>query len=533
MTLSAAQLIYTNVEKKLSASGTEGFQIWLKTPGVLSDGEETEIQSRLGDFEDRRDATTESAPLERHLYFTLSSGRAAIARCVPLPQTDKFNRGGRFYAHALILEPPDFRHIDNDPFAVIDQVRFQSTIEDGLASGDAAKGTISPLQLEVWTPDRGSPPVPREKLLTMFPALLRACQRAKPAMIGVPAAPVQVLAFTRQLIAWLPLSLRLSCSFDTLSNGRNLTQLPFAVAGLPAAGPPRRYLNLVSFDVVRHAFSQPLPHSSTSSYDQWLTAQARQADQPPPLSRNEAAYQFASCLDSGQINPTLLAGVDRSLFEEIACTDVGVPKVEKLLRARLQADAGDVVAPLLFALGYNWLRNQGLEGICKLGEPIDQTLMLRWLLAIYEQRTRDEIRREVEVPALKDVLEKSKNVEGDAVSLRKQMVLILYRWASRWPHIARSMCDPKTIPDEIFQWFVGWALRTVPLRVTLGSGSTPRGGWCGPEVVCENKEDADECQKLVAALMGNEPGETNGDRPKLPPERWTWVLHYLLNQVQT
>jgi len=96
VTLSAAQLIYTNVEKKLSASGTEGFQIWLKTPGVLTDGEETEIQSRLGDFEERRDATTESAPPERHLYFTLSSGRAAIARCVPLPQRTNSIAAGAF-----------------------------------------------------------------------------------------------------------------------------------------------------------------------------------------------------------------------------------------------------------------------------------------------------------------------------------------------------------------------------------------------------------------------------------------------------
>ena len=94
VSLNAAQLIYTNVEKKLSPAGTEGFQVWLKTPGALSDGEETEIQSRLGDFEERRDATTDGAISERHLYFTLSGGKAVIARSVPLAGNDKFNRGG-------------------------------------------------------------------------------------------------------------------------------------------------------------------------------------------------------------------------------------------------------------------------------------------------------------------------------------------------------------------------------------------------------------------------------------------------------
>ncbi len=97
VSLKAAQLVYTNVEKKLSSTGTEGFQIWLKTPGFLSDGEETEIQSRLGDFEERKDATMDGAMIERHLYFTLPSGKAVIARCVPLAGSDKFNRGGRFF----------------------------------------------------------------------------------------------------------------------------------------------------------------------------------------------------------------------------------------------------------------------------------------------------------------------------------------------------------------------------------------------------------------------------------------------------
>jgi hypothetical protein len=535
VSLNASQLIYTNVEKKLSPAGTEGFQIWLKTPGALSDGEETEIQSRLGDFEERKDATANESLSERHLFFTLPSGRAVIARSVPLAGNDKFNRGGRFYAHALILESAEFRKIENDPFAVFDQVRFQSSVEDGLASGDAEKGEIPPLSLEVWTPDRSERPVPSEKLPAILPALLKACQREKPALIGVPAAPGQVLALARQLLAWLPASLRQACSFDTLSSGRNLTQLPFAIAGLPAAGPPRRYLNLLQFDPLRHSFTQPPPISTASSFDQWLTAQSKRSDQPPPLPRNESAYQLATCLDTGRIDPAALEGVDKTLFEEIACTDAGVPKLEKLLRIRLQSDAGEIVAPLLFAHGYNWLRSRGLDGLCKLAEPIDPALILRWLFAIYEQRSREEIRREVEVPALKEVLEKTKNVEGEGAALRKQMVLILYRWAYRWSHLARSMCDSKMIPDEVFQWFVGWALGTMPIRATLGSGTTSQGGWCGPEVSCENKEDADECQKLFAAILGKDPkvvgdesGEVGGER-HLPPDRWSWVLHYLLN----
>ena len=124
MSLSAAQLVYTNVEKKLSPTGREGFQVWLRTPDALSDGEESEVQTRLADYEERRDPTTKDEPAVRHSFFLLSTGKAVIARTVPLAETDQYRRGGRFYAHAYILDPDDFRALDNDPFAVLDQVKF-------------------------------------------------------------------------------------------------------------------------------------------------------------------------------------------------------------------------------------------------------------------------------------------------------------------------------------------------------------------------------------------------------------------------
>src|SRR5205814_4133377 len=80
VSLSAAQLVYTNVEKKLSPTGREGFQIWLRTPDVLSEGEESEIQTRLADYEERRDPTTKDEPAVRHSFFRLSTGKAVIAR---------------------------------------------------------------------------------------------------------------------------------------------------------------------------------------------------------------------------------------------------------------------------------------------------------------------------------------------------------------------------------------------------------------------------------------------------------------------
>jgi len=159
VSFAAAQLIYTNVEKRLSPTGREGFQVWLRTPDVLSDGELTEIQTRLADYEERRDPTTKDEPSVRHSFFSLSTDRAVVARTVPLAETDQFRRGGRFYAHAFILDPHDFRQLANDPFAVLDQVQFHSGLDDGKKQGNVAAGTI-PVAILEERPAERCPPSP-------------------------------------------------------------------------------------------------------------------------------------------------------------------------------------------------------------------------------------------------------------------------------------------------------------------------------------------------------------------------------------
>ena len=139
MTLTVGQLVYTNVEKQNSPTGRDGYQVWLRSPDALGDGDETFLLTRFGDFESR-DVGDE--PLERHLYFTLPTGRIVLARAVPLAETDKFNRTGRFYVHAIVLAPGAFRQLGNDPFAVLDQVTFQGSVEEGEKVGDPAKGWL-------------------------------------------------------------------------------------------------------------------------------------------------------------------------------------------------------------------------------------------------------------------------------------------------------------------------------------------------------------------------------------------------------
>ncbi|HEV3145477.1 MAG TPA: hypothetical protein VGZ47_16410 [Gemmataceae bacterium] len=530
MTLLAAQLIYTNVEKSLSR-GREGFQIWLRTPDSLSESEETEIQTRLGDFEERKD----DSGSVRHQFFQLASGKLVFARSVPLEESDRHNRAGRFYAHALILKPEEFRQLHNDPFPIFRHFAFQSSPADGLAaSGDAGSGHIPGAALDGWTSSPKGEPIGAKDLPPLLQVLLRTCHGQKPLILGLTASSEQVLNVLEQLFRWLPMSLRSACSFDTLSGGRSLSQVRYSVVGLPLTGFRARYSNLVSYDPAKQSLSQASLPPAESSFDQWLLEQLP-AGAPPERARSEAAFQLGECLDSGCVNAKQLAAVDSSLYQQLACSPRGILKLERLLVARLQADAGEFLATLLASHARDCLHQGGIEALGKLEQPIDSALLLRWLLAIYEQRGRDEIQREAELTALKEFLDRTKNVNGAALTDWKKLAFVMYRWAGWWSRLARYATDETKFPDEVFHWFVPWAMRTLPIQVEPGSGP----GWCGPRIACSDPAENEECQKLLEAILGQAPpsgsGEGGDSGPRAPvqypADRWNWVLQYLLQML--
>jgi hypothetical protein len=528
--LSAAQLIYTNVEKSLSR-GREGFQVWLRTRDSLSDSDETEIQTRLGDFEERKESDAELGAV-RYQYFSLTTGKLVFARSVPLEESDRHNRSGRFYAHALILTPDVFAQLENDPFPILRHFPFQSSPAEGLAAnGDATTGTIPAASLNGCSKSPGSGPIAMDKLPALVQMLLRCCHGDKPLILGLTASSEQILNVLEQLFHWLPPALRRDCSFDTLSAGRSLAQVRYAVAGLPITGFRGRYSNLVLYDPAKQSFSQAALPPVESSFDQWLLDQMKTGS-PPGGERTEAAFRLGECLDTGHVNGALLTSVDALLFQELAGSPRGVLKLERLLKTRLVADAGEFLANLLLTHARDWLHKGGIETLRKLQQLIDPALLLSWLLAIYEQRDHDEIQRETEVSALKDFLDRTKNVSGAALNDWKKLAFVMYRWAGWWTRLARYSADEAKFPDEVFHWFVPWALRTLPVQVAPGSGP----GWCGPHVYCTDEAANDECQKMLEAILGQATPGGDGDsvprtQMRYPPARWNWVLQYLLQMI--
>src|SRR5262249_49436922 len=374
-------------------------------------------------------------------------------------------------------------------------------------------------------------PISLANLSPLLQMLLRCCHGEKPLILGMTAPSEPVLSVLEQLFRWLPPSLRAACSFDTLSAGRSLTQARYAVVGLPVSGFRARYSSLVLYDPAKQSFTQAAVPPAEGAFDQWLLGQVKE-NSPPPSEHSEAAFQLGECLDTGRVKADRLAGVDPTLFQELAGSPRGVLKLEALLRARLEVDAGAFLADLLMNHARDWLHQGGVDSLRKLEQPIDSALLLRWLLAIYELRGHDEIRREVEPAALKDFLDRTKNVTGEALNHWKRLAFVMYRWAGWWSRLARYAADESKFPDEVFHWFVPWALRTLPIQVERGSAP----GWCGPRVFCADEAHNDECQKLLEAILGQssssgvgEGGESGPRAPmKYPPARWIWVLQNLL-----
>src|SRR5262249_58903405 len=107
---------------------------------------------------------------------------------------------------------------------------------------------------------------------------------------------------------------------------------------------------------------------------------------------------------------------------------------DAILNARLATGVGEVLAPLIQSHATHWLHEGGLGAFRDLGASLPAPLLLSWLLAIYEQRSRQEVQKP-EIAALKDVLERTKNM--DHGTGWRRMILIFYRWARKWDQIAK------------------------------------------------------------------------------------------------
>ncbi|MBX9628745.1 MAG: hypothetical protein K2X82_33435 [Gemmataceae bacterium] len=228
----AAQLIYTNVEADRSPARQRGFQVWLASPDLTPE-QRRAVAKRVDDFRLPPGVRPDDLSAVRHVFARLDDdlgGLFVVARTGPLADRDKFGRGGKFHAHAVLLSNAAFKQLGYDPFRVIDGgFPFHSCPDD---AGDVWKtGELGPAEVRPGEPSADVLDLPAERVRE----LLAHVGRDDDKPVVVPDKPAKVLAVLRGLFRAAPPSLRVRLSFDTLSGGTALAQVRYAVAGAYSA----------------------------------------------------------------------------------------------------------------------------------------------------------------------------------------------------------------------------------------------------------------------------------------------------------
>lgn len=288
MPITAAQLLYTNVEKDRSPHQRSGFQTLFYSRSRLSEAEVDAIEPRLF-------YAPGAGNPPKGLFFPLGPDRLVLARIVALADTDAFGRKGRYLAHALVFDRIDWIAQGLNPIALLQGLPFLLTVEQALAAGDRTSGDIPPLTLTLDTTRAPREPWPVAALQRLTLHALRAeamaGERQALALIGPPAEVEQALA---EMLVAVPAALNPACSFDSFFHQGNFVATPFWAVGLPETPPPGRFIRVdVAQRVLLDHDAPPVPRTA---FECW--AMARLQDPEPGIEHErEAAYALCRWLE--------------------------------------------------------------------------------------------------------------------------------------------------------------------------------------------------------------------------------------------
>lgn len=288
MPISAAQLIYTNVEKDRSPHRRSGFQTLYYSQSCLVETEVDAIEPRLF-------YAHGAGNPPKGLFFRLGQNRLVLARIVPLEDVDAFGRKGRYLAHALVFERSDWIAECLDPITLLQGLPFLTNLDQALASGDRTSGDIAPLNLTLTATKTGHTQWPVAALQRLILCALRAeaiaRERRALALIGPPAEVEQALA---EVLRAVPAALNPACSFDSFFHEGNFTATPFWAVGLPEAPPPGRFIRV---DVMKRAFlDDEAAAVPRSAYECWAVARLQDGE-PGIEHEREIAYDLCRWLE--------------------------------------------------------------------------------------------------------------------------------------------------------------------------------------------------------------------------------------------
>lgn len=373
-TVQAWQHIYSNVEKEQSPRGRGGFQTLFSSPG-LTDAEVEEMEGHLLYF------TSDIEPVKR-LFFTISTGKTAIAQIVSLSATDKYGRGGRYLAHSLVLDPTNLAHFEVDPFRVFRQFSFVDTVDKALAQGDFKTGELPQVSLdlpgrlakEVEAAKKWSASAYKQLALLALRANQQAAARDAITMVGE-ASQIEEALEAAFLV--LPTKLRTRCSFDTYFYRCNLVATYYWVIGLPQ---PPVSVKFVQVDTAARNAKGELPDQPESAYERWIlnAVETRQLDEI--ARQRDYAFTISEWLDGREYDLDLLSQASPDLITAVfkASPESVQAALHRQVAQKIPTDLANRAAEYIFAA------NSGVDLYRQLRQGFEVAELLDALYASYK-----------------------------------------------------------------------------------------------------------------------------------------------------
>lgn len=264
--VTAAQFLRTHLEAEESPRRHAGVQ----TLCFTSAGEDRLAPDDVRFLERLRGGDGDSQE-PRFCYRRTASGKAVVARIVPLRQTDRSGRSGRFLSHALVLRPEEFAKLGNDPFRLFATAEaFFDGNEQALASFRANPDGPARLSVPVATrADEASLAGcdPRQLAHLLMTARRAGELTASRKGVALDGGSLDAFALLRAVFSSLTPAARLACTFDTLvRRDEAATSSAWALASSAAPWERRHH----RFSVTRRAFAAPPAFDPAWPAEKWL-----------------------------------------------------------------------------------------------------------------------------------------------------------------------------------------------------------------------------------------------------------------------
>lgn len=544
-TVRASQLIYTNVEAAVSPRGRAGFQILFSTRQELDERDEAEAASRL--FYRPRPGGPEPV---KHVFYPTKSGCVALAQIVSLPEPDAVGRRGRFLAHALFLEAEQFARFDNNPFALIRQFTFYTTVEQAFAVGERDTGNIAAANVDLSAltsvesesrmTEQGTEAQLRQRRALMLLSHQRAIGLDTRNALGFFGQPKAVYNHIENLLLQTPIPLRGQCSFDTFFVNGDLNQTPYWAVGLPPG--ERAHARLFCFNAEDGEFLNRMEVAPASTYERWLEHNSASSHSPSFSFLSNDAYRMGQWLDRSEDNvPADTVGkIDEGVFRDLMQLSGQV--VERRLRDRLTdqvASLSNYIAPM----AQEWALSQrsAIFGICEQGFPNE--MLSKWLHQFCTGRITPLTAGEVRDLAV------FADRSGD-----RWLSWVTLRWTQQWDRLGEEL---QSAGEDEFQHFTRWALQTISFQIEWTARHTNDSLLFGPSIKMD-ETCADDAKPLLLALLGvcldsSETGKLFGIELRRPSfrgrsttsamgldgtglsqhvnkTRWLWLMNHLNQQ---